>query len=343
MSAIKRVQEAIEEIKKGNMVIMLDDEDRENEGDLVYAAALSDDQKVNFMATHAKGLICVSVTKETANRLELNPMVASNTSSYETAFTVSVDCAKASTGISAGERDDTIRILANPISKAAELVRPGHIFPLIAKDGGVLVRTGHTEGSIDLCKLAGLAGEAVICEIMKEDGTMARRDDLDIFAKKHDMKQVYISDLVEYRMAHESLVKMVSDEDSVFFNTPVKKKIFEDHLGNSHTVIQFGDIQESSLVKFHTVEPDINIFLNDEKLNSMLKSINFLQEKGGVLIFLDNQHENSETMKDFGIGAQILNTLGVKEVKHITSGGKHSFIGINGFGLKIKEEIQIEG
>ena len=343
MSAIKRVQEAIEEIKKGNMVIMLDDEDRENEGDLVYAAALSDDQKVNFMATHAKGLICVSVTKETANRLELNPMVASNTSSYETAFTVSVDCAKASTGISAGERDDTIRILANPISKAAELVRPGHIFPLIAKDGGVLVRTGHTEGSIDLCKLAGLAGEAVICEIMKEDGTMARRDDLDIFAKKHDMKQVYISDLVEYRMAHESLVKMVSDEDAVFFNTPVKKKIFEDHLGNSHTVIQFGDIQESSLVKFHTVEPDINIFLNDEKLNSMLKSINFLQEKGGVLIFLDNQHENSETMKDFGIGAQILNTLGVKEVKHITSGGKHSFIGINGFGLKIKEEIQIEG
>ncbi len=343
MSAIKRVQEAIEEIKKGNMVIMLDDEDRENEGDLVYAAALSDDQKVNFMATHAKGLICVAVTKETANRLELNPMVASNTSSYETAFTVSVDAATASTGISAGERDDTIKILANPISKAAELVRPGHIFPLIAKDGGVLVRTGHTEGSVDLCKLAGLAGEAVICEIMKEDGTMARRDDLDIFAQKHNMKQVYISDLVEYRMAHESLVKMVSDEASTFFNTDVRKKIFEDHLGNSHTVIQFGDIQESSLVKFHTVEPDINIFLNDEKLNSMLKSINFLQDKGGILIFLDNKHENSETMKDFGIGAQVLSSLGVKEVKHITSGGRHSFIGINGFGLKIKEEIQIEG
>ncbi len=343
MSAIKRVQEAIEEIKKGNMVIMLDDEDRENEGDLVYAAALSDDQKVNFMATHAKGLICVAVTKETANRLELNPMVASNTSSYETAFTVSVDAATASTGISAGERDDTIKILANPISKAAELVRPGHIFPLIAKDGGVLVRTGHTEGSVDLCKLAGLAGEAVICEIMKEDGTMARRDDLDIFAQKHNMKQVYISDLVEYRMAHESLVKMVSDEAATFFNTNVRKKTFEDHLGNSHTVIQFGEIQESSLVKFHTVEPDINIFLNDEKLNSMLKSINFLQDKGGILIFLDNKHENSETMKDFGIGAQVLSNLGVKEVKHITSGGRHSFIGINGFGLKIKEEIQIEG
>ena len=343
MSAIKRVQEAIEEIQKGNMVIMLDDEDRENEGDLVYAAALSDDQKVNFMATHAKGLICVAVTKETADRLELHPMVASNTSSYETAFTVSVDCAKASTGISAQERDDTIRILANPVSSAPELVRPGHIFPLIAKDGGVLVRTGHTEGSVDLCKLAGLAGEAVICEIMKEDGTMARRDDLDIFADKHNMKQVYISDLVEYRMAHESLVKEISNEKTKFFNTDVTKKIFKDHLNNCHTVIEFGDIQETSLVKFHSVESDINLFLNDDKLNSMLKSINFLQSKSGVLIFLENNHENKENMKDYGIGAQILNSIGIKNIKLITSGGKHSFIGINGFGLSIKEEIQIEG
>jgi len=343
MSAIQRVKEAIEEIKKGNMVIMLDDEDRENEGDLVYAAALSDDKKVNFMATHAKGLICVAVTKETASRLDLNPMVSANTSSYETAFTVSVDCAKASTGISAQERDDTIRILANPISKACALVRPGHIFPLIAKDGGVLVRTGHTEGSIDLCKLAGLAGEAVICEIMKDDGTMARRDDLDIFANKHDMKQVYISDLVEYRMAHESLVEQVSTSKDIFFQTDVTKSIFKDHLDNSHTVIQFGDISETSLVKFHHVESDINLFLNDEKLNSMLKSINFLKDKGGVLIFLQNNHENSQNMKDYGIGAQILNSLGIINIKLITSGGRHSFVGLNGFGLKIKEEIQLEG
>ena len=342
MSAIQRVKEAIEEIKKGNMVIMLDDEDRENEGDLVYAAILSDDQKVNFMATHAKGLICVAVTNETANRLELNPMVASNTSSYETAFTVSVDCAKASTGISAGERDDTIRILANPISKAVELVRPGHIFPLIAKDGGTLVRTGHTEGSIDLCKLAGLAGEAVICEIMKEDGTMARRDDLDIFADKHNMKQVYISDIIEYRMAHESLVNEISSEEAEFFNSQVTKKVFSDHLGNEHTVIQFGDIVKTSLVKFHNVESDIHLFLNDDKLQSMLKSINFLQSKGGVLIFLDNKQENKEAIKDFGVGAQILSKLGVEEIKLLSSGGKHSFVGLTGFGLEIKEEIAIE-
>jgi 3,4-dihydroxy 2-butanone 4-phosphate synthase/GTP cyclohydrolase II len=343
MSAIQRVKDAIEEIKQGKMVIMLDDEDRENEGDLVYAAALSTPQKVNFMATHAKGLICVALSKQTANRLELNPMVAANTSSYETAFTVSVDCAKASTGISAGERDDTIRILANPISKATELVRPGHIFPLIAKDGGVLVRTGHTEGSVDLCKLAGLQGEAVICEIMKEDGTMARRDDLDIFAQKYDMKQVYISDLVEYRLKHESLVSEISTSKDKFFGLNVVKKIFKDHRDNEHTVILFGDISSTTHVKFHTVEPDINLFLNDERLNSMLKTINFLQSKNGVLIFLQNNERLKDTQKDFGVGAQILNQLNIKEIKLLTSGGKHSFIGINGFGLKIKEEIQIEG
>jgi len=342
MSAIQRVKDAIQEIKKGKMVIMLDDEDRENEGDLVYSAALSTDQHVNFMATHAKGLICVSVTKETANRLELNPMVASNTSSYETAFTVSVDCAKASTGISAGERDDTIRILANPISKEVELVKPGHIFPLIAKDGGVLVRTGHTEGSIDLCKLAGLAGEAVICEIMKEDGTMARRDDLDVFSKKHDMVQVYISDLVEYRMAHESLVTEISKEQDNSFDTNVTKTIFEDHLGNKHTVMQFGEIDEVSPVKFHTVSPDIDLLLNKDKLQSMLKTITFLEAKSGLLIFLDTANEKNENMKDFGIGAQILNKLGIKQIKLLTSGGRHSFVGLNGFGLEIKEEIIID-
>ncbi len=342
MNAIQRVKEAIEEIQKGNMVIMLDDEDRENEGDLVYSAALSSPEKVNFMASYAKGLICVSVPKQTAVRLDLNPMVESNTSSYETAFTVSVDAADAATGISAGERDDTIKILANPISKKTELVKPGHIFPLIAKDGGVLVRTGHTEGSVDLCKLAGLNGEAVICEIMKDDGTMARRDDLDIFAKTHKMKQIYISDLVEYRLSHEKLVDEISSLQSKFFDSEVVKKEFKDHLGHIHTVIQFGDLNDISHIKFHTVIPDIELFLNDEKLNSMIKTINFLQKKGGLLIFLNEDRINKESQKDYGIGAQILNSLNVKKIKLMTSGGKHSFVGLNGFGLEIIEEIQIE-
>ncbi len=343
MNAHERVKEAIEEIRKGNMVIMLDDEDRENEGDLVYAAALSTPEKVNFMATHAKGLICVSVTHETANRLELNPMVSSNTSSYETAFTVSVDATTASTGISAGERDDTIKILSNPISRTTELVKPGHIFPLIAKGGGVLVRTGHTEGSIDLCKLAGFNGEAVICEIMKEDGTMARRDDLDVFAQKHDMKQIYISDLVEYRLANETLVKKVEEESSIFFNHKVIQRKFKDHLNNVHTVMQFGEVDDITHVKFHVVESDIKLFINDSKLNSMLKTINFLQAKSGILIFLENNEENKNSVKDFGVGAQILNKLNVTKLKLLTSGGKHSFVGLNGFGLEIIEEIQIEG
>lgn len=342
MNAIQRVQDAIKEIQKGNMVIMLDDEDRENEGDLVYSAALSTPELVNFMVTHAKGLVCVAVPNETAIRLDLNPMVTSNTSSYETAFTVSVDAASALTGISAMERDDTIRILANPIAKAVELVRPGHIFPLIAKNGGVLVRTGHTEGSVDLCKLSGLKGEAVICEILKEDGTMARRDDLDIFALKHNLKQIYISDLVEYRLSHEKLVNELSSSATKFFGHDALKKEFEDHLGNVHTAIIFGDTKEISHVKFHTIRPDIKIFLNDHKLNSMLKTINFLQSKGGILIFLNNEGKNSEIDKNYGIGAQILNSLNIKKVKLMTSGGKHSFVGLQGFGLEIIEEIQIE-
>jgi len=342
MDVIQRVKEAIEEIQKGNMVIMLDDEDRENEGDLVYAAPLSTPQKVNFMASNAKGLICVSITKQTANRLQLNPMVPNNTSSYETAFTISVDASDAATGISAGERDSTIKILSNPISQPQQLVRPGHIFPLIAKDGGVLVRTGHTEGSVDLCKLAGLNGEAVICEIMKDDGTMARRDDLDIFAQKHNLKQIYISDLVEYRLSHEKLVEQINEKESVFFNTSVIRREFKDHLDQIHTAIQFGELNDITHVKFHKIIPDIELFLNDEKLHSMLKTINFLQAKGGLLIFLNEDQPNKESQKDFGIGAQILNSLNVKKIKLMTSGGKHSFVGINGFGLEIIEEIQIE-
>jgi 3,4-dihydroxy 2-butanone 4-phosphate synthase/GTP cyclohydrolase II len=343
MKSHQRVKKAIEEIKQGKMVIMLDDEDRENEGDLVYSAALSTPEHVNFMATYAKGLICVTLSQQTANRLNLNPMVTSNTSSYETAFTVSVDCAKATTGISAKERNDTIKILANPISKANELVRPGHIFPLIAKDGGVLVRTGHTEGSVDLCNLAGLFGGGVICEIMKDDGTMARRDDLDIFAKKHNMTQVYISDLVEYRLAYESLVKEISSTSYNFFGTITTKKIFEDHLLNQHTVIQFGHIKTTTSVKFHTVNLDIELFLNNHRLQSMLKSIEYLQQQGGVLVFLNNKNQQQEKMKNFGIGAQILNKLGIKKIDLLTSGGKHSFIGINGFGLEVDKEINIEG
>ena len=342
MTPLQRVLEAIDEIKKGNMVIMIDDEDRENEGDLVYASAFSTPQHVNFMAKHARGLICVAISKTIATRLQLNPMVSSNTSSYETAFTVSVDAKSATTGISAAERDTTIKILANPISHAEELVKPGHIFPLIAKDGGVLVRTGHTEGSVDLCRLAGLSESAVICEIIKEDGTMARRDDLDIFGEQHNLKTVFISDLVEYRLANESLVNETNVEEIEFFGVKVKKHTFIDHDKVEHTAIVFYKAGEIANVRVHNIISDIDLLLNQEKYKNLINSIEYLKQNSGVLVFINKpNHSDNAAMKEFGIGAQILKSFGISKMNLITSMKQTDFVGLNGFGLEINEIVDI--
>ncbi len=342
MTPTQRVLEAIEEIKKGRMIIMCDDEDRENEGDLVYAAAFSTPENVNFMATHARGLICVALSKKIASRLDLNPMVNSNTSSYETAFTVSVDAKDALTGISAGERDDTIKILANPISHPTELVKPGHIFPLIAKDGGTLVRTGHTEGSVDICRLAGLSEAGVICEIIKEDGTMARRDDLDIFAKEHDLKTVFISDIVEYRLANEKLVKEIEVKEIDFFDVKVNEHTFEDHDGIKHTAIVFYSAGEVANVRVHNVVPDIELLLNQKKYNNLINSIEYLKQNSGVLVFINKtSHQDNAAIKEIGTGAQILQTLGVSKMNLLTSIKQTSFVGLGGFGLEVNEVINI--
>ncbi|MDN5377521.1 MAG: 3,4-dihydroxy 2-butanone 4-phosphate synthase / cyclohydrolase, partial [Sulfurospirillum sp.] len=284
MSALERIKQAIEDMKQGKMVVMVDDEDRENEGDLVYPSTFSTPEKVNFMATHAKGLICVALSEDIAKRLELVPMVKNNDSQHETAFTVSVDARVCSTGISASERDITIKILADSLSKAGDLVRPGHIFPLIAKKGGALVRTGHTEGSVDLCKLAGLVPSAVICEIMKEDGTMARRPDLDKFCEEHGLNIVYISDIVEYRMQHELLVRQIAESKVDFLGSEAKKIDMVDHEDNHHVVYAFGEIKEECAVKFHNIMPDIELFSNDKKLQNLLNAIEHLKAKGGVLV-----------------------------------------------------------
>ncbi len=341
MSAIKRVTEAIEEIKKGRMVIMLDDEDRENEGDLVYASVFSTPEHVNFMATHARGLICVAISNEIAGRLDLAPMVSSNTSMHETAFTVSVDATAALTGISAAERDMTIKILANPMSRAAELARPGHIFPLIAKDGGTLVRTGHTEGSVDLCRMAGIASSAVICEIIKEDGTMARRDDLELFGKEHELKTVYISDIVEYRLANEMLVRATDEEEIEFFGVKAKKTLFVDHEETEHTAISFYTQGETANVKVHNVISDIDLLLNQQKYTHLIDSINYLKQNSGVLIFINNPDTHAP-MKEFGIGAQIIKALGIKHMRLLTSSKSPEFVGLSGFGLEVAEVINVE-
>ena len=342
MTPIQRVQEAIQEIQKGNMIIMCDDEDRENEGDLVYAAAFSTPAHVNFMATHARGLICVAISRTTATKLDLNPMVSSNTSSYETAFTVSVDAKDALTGISAGERDDTIKILANPIAKAEELVKPGHIFPLIAKEGGTLIRTGHTEGSVDICRLAGLSEAGVICEIIKEDGTMARRDDLDIFGEKHNLKTVFISDIVEYRLANESLINRVKVEEIEFFGVKVNQHTFVDHDSIEHTAIEFYNSGEVANVRVHNVVPDRELLLNQKKYNNLVNSIDYLKNNSGLLVFINKtNHQDNSAPKEFGIGAQIIKSFGVSKMNLLTSTTQTDLVGLGGFGLEVNELINI--
>ena len=341
IEAIKRVEKAIEEIKRGNMVIMMDDEDRENEGDLVYAATFSTPDMVNFMAKEARGLICTPVTKEIATKLDLVPMVSNNVSNYETAFTVSIDSANAETGISSAERDDCISKLANPQTVSEDFVRPGHIFPLIAKDGGVLVRTGHTEGSVDLCKLAGLAPAAVICEIIKDDGKMARMDDLEIFSKEHELSIVYISDIVEYRLAHEKLIKRVKEEESELRGIKVDKIIYTDHLERTHTVIQFYKTHETANVKFHNIGSDIGLVLDDKRFSALHNSIEYLKLNGGTLIFLDTKVISHEQAKEFGVGAQILKDLGIKNINLLTTNKDTEFVGLAGFGLDVIEKIEI--
>ena len=335
MDSIKRVKKAIEEIQKGNIIIMVDDEDRENEGDLVYASVFSTPEKVNFLAKEARGLICVALTNDIAKNLDLQPMVKSNTSSYETAFTISVDAKSCETGISAYERDLTIRLLSSPTTKSDDLVRPGHIFPLIAKDGGTLVRTGHTEGSVDLCKLAGIYPSAVICEVMKDDGTMARRDDLDKFAKKYNLHTVYISDIVEYRLQFESLITKIDESDVEMSGVKFKKYTFKDHQQKIHYAL-VNEAKNTSNVKFYPLEDNIKFI---EKLSEFEKIVDYIKYNSGAIIFMDS--ETNDKQKEFGIGAQILKHLGISKLHLISKSDKNEFFGLKGFGIEIIDTIKI--
>lgn len=341
MESFDRVQEAINAIKNGEMVIIMDDEDRENEGDLVMAGIFSTPEKINFMAKEARGLICVSITREIAINLDLPPMVSNNDSNHETAFTISIDARSAKTGISAYERDLTIQLMCNPASKPQDFVRPGHIFPLIAKDGGVLVRTGHTEASVDLCKMAGIKPVAVICEIMKEDGTMATRGDrfLSDFAKKHSLKILYVSDLVAYRLQTENLLNITRQEEGEFLGTVCEKIMLSDHLGREHYVFAFG-APKAPLVRLHTIHTDYELFSSTKKFEFLMRCIKKLQLEGGYLVFINDTSNESELMKNFGIGAQILKKLNVREFKLIST-NKREYAALNGFDLRLIETIDV--
>lgn len=333
--AFVSVKEAIEDIKNGKMIIMVDDEERENEGDLVFAANFSTMEKVNFAITHAKGVLCVALSEEIAKRLNLDLMVKNNTSSHETAFTVTIDAKEATTGVSAFERDITIKLIAQYDSKPQDFVRPGHIFPLIAKKGGVLVRTGHTEGSVDLCKLAGITEAAVICEIVKDDGLMARRDDIEKFCKKFGINMISVSQIVEYRLKNETLVKFSDENYGKIIGKDAKFFDVQDHEGNIHRVYIFGEIGDVCNVKFQQILTGLE-FLSSDKYMDFYNYVDFLHKNGGLLVFLNKTTKHSEEFKNYGIGAQILNHLNIRKINILGSNKKNTdYVAIKGFGIDI--------
>lgn len=340
MKRIERVNEAIEAIKNKEMIIIMDDENRENEGDIVYAGEFSSPEKVNFLVTQARGVLCVSITQEIADKLDFPLMVNKNSSNHETAFTVSVDAKSAKTGVSAFERDLTIKLICNENSKPSDFAKPGHIFPLIAKKGGVLERTGHTEASVDICKLAGLKPVGVICELLKDDGFMASNDDDFVlqFAQKHNIKILHVSDLVYYKMQYEQLIHKIDEKEVSFFGVKCKKVVFLDHVENKHIVYKFPN--GGNFIKFHTFDNTLQLLENGE-FEVLTKAIEYLKQHGGYLVCLHKLGDKAikDEMKDFGIGAQILKYFGIDEFTLLSTKANKNFVALSGFGLKIKEEI----
>jgi 3,4-dihydroxy 2-butanone 4-phosphate synthase/GTP cyclohydrolase II len=373
---LAKVREAIDDIRKGRMLILVDDEDRENEGDFCFAAEHVTPEKINFMAKHGRGLVCLSMTDERLLELDFPMMVEKNTSRFETAFTVSVDASKGiTTGISAYDRAHTIRLVVDEKAKPDDFVRPGHIFPLRAKPGGVLVRTGQTEGSIDLARLAGLKPAAVICEIMKDDGTMARMPDLEVFAEKHNMKIVAIKDLVAYRLQKESLVEKVAEAliPSPFggeFRALVYRSVLDK---TEHLAMVKGefDPEESVLVRVHSecLTGDVFHSLRCDCGDQLVRALEMIGEAGkGALIYMHQegrgiglankirayalQEKGKDTveanealgllpdLREYGIGAQILAHLGIRKLKMMTNNPK-KIIGLKGYGLEVVERVPI--
>ncbi|MBZ7928429.1 bifunctional 3,4-dihydroxy-2-butanone 4-phosphate synthase/GTP cyclohydrolase II [Campylobacter molothri] len=329
------IEQAIEDLKQGKMLVMVDAEDRENEGDLIFPAQFSTKEKVNFMIKEARGVVCVALADKIAKKFNLDLMVPQNTSNHETAFTITVDAKEAKTGVSAYERDMTIKIFADDEAKAEDFVQPGHINPLIAKSGGVLERTGHTEGTVDLCRLGGLKEACVICEIVKDDGDMARREDLEKFCEKHNLNMIAVSDIIEYRLKHESLITLKEKSDSFLAGFKAEKFVFTDHNHMQHIVFSFGEIQKCTNVKFHISGSDFELLTSD-KFSKLLEQIKFLHENSGVIVFMQGEKSSATQFKNYGIGAQILRYFKIEEIKLLSQSCDKDYIGLEGFGLNLK-------
>jgi 3,4-dihydroxy 2-butanone 4-phosphate synthase/GTP cyclohydrolase II len=368
---LNTIEEALEDIKQGKVVIVVDDEDRENEGDFVAAAEMATPEMINFMATHGRGLICTPITETRAKELNLELMVGKNTDPHETAFTVSVDFNGAgnTTGISAHDRANTVRALVEQSTKPTDFNRPGHIFPLKAKNGGVLRRTGHTEASIDLARLAGLKPAGVIVEIMNEDGTMARLPQLYKIAHKFDLKIISIEDLIAYRMENESLIEKVFSttldhngdkfELHVFNQTTTGERHVavtkgtwekgEEVLIRVHSSYLRGDILKSTQISagpeiyaalsmIENADKGVVIYMQQENSNTVL---NRKQRKEGIDAVDAKLQKMKMDPRDYGVGAQILNSLGVQKMKLMSNHPKKR-TGMVGYGLEVTEFVPLK-
>ncbi len=349
MDAISSIDDILEDIRNGRMVILVDDEDRENEGDLIIPAQFATPDHINFMATHGRGLICLAMDQASIDRLGLPPMTARNTEAYSTAFTVSIEAKHGvTTGISAPDRARTIQVAIDPQSTSNDIVMPGHIFPLSAKDGGTLVRTGHTEAAVDLAKLCGLRPAGVICEIMKDDGEMARLPDLISFAQLHGMKIGTIADLVSYRLSREKNITRLDESTINIDGQDYKTITYSNEINNLQaTAVIKGDIKpnQPTAVRVHALDIKRDVLGGKNPVKQAMLAMQ--QHDQGVFLLMQSGTSMMPeaitpdgALRNYGIGAQILKDIGVSNMILMTSSEKH-VIGLQGFGLNIIKQVAI--